>query len=533
MCARLLFFFILIFALPAMPQQSPLIEQSANYVSDLDKTLTLRRVAVLPVTDNIDGIYARPMEARLIELIRESHRWDYVETKVVGQVLTPADLEADPEQVKKLAEGSGADALFALRASRGPNGVTLVMDLFSSGDGKLLLQETLKDYPQYETKELLAQVQTLYTKLVQKMPYSGLVLSRQGNRVTVNLGKRDGISANTIVTAILIVKVNRHPKFNFLINTEREVLGKIKIEKVDNTISFGLVVSEKARGAIERNTKLTGIDYVKYDDSQSFVGAQKEGLDLTDDANKLSFGPGAKEWIPVSPPTFGKVGLLLGLGSYQYNVNLDTPGPLTAGNNLYPSIRLDGEIWITPEWNVITMIRQGVLSASNPREGSSPKDLNINISRYNLYFGRNFLLRDDFFGPKIQVFAGFTKFTSYVDSSSPLAFTSTSYSALAVGVKGELPITDDALWTIGAGLEVFIGTSFQETPASSGGDNKNTVNSYQIYGNYKWSQRLRLVGELFFEQYSTSFSGGGTRAETATSMSQRTTTLLGGINYLF
>lgn len=525
--------FIMIFSLNAWSQSQSVVEQSATYYSDFDNSLSIRKVGVLPVTDNIEGIYARAMEARLIEMIRASHRWDLVETKVAGSVLTPSDLEANPSQVTKLAEGSGADALFAMRASRGPNGVTITMNLFLVSDGMLILQETVKDYPQYENKEILAQVSSMYAKLVSKLPYSGMVLSRQNNRVTINLGKKDGIAANSIVTAILLIKANRHPKFNFLISTEREVLGKIKIEKVDETISFGIVISEKARGAIARNAKVTGIDMVNYDDGQTFLSGKDDGFDPNSEENKIAFGKGATEWIPAPPPTFGKVGIGLGLGSYLYNHNLEPTGNLKAQSSLFPSIRLDAELWLTTNWNILTSIRQGVLSSTNPRTGSSPKDLNVSLSRYALYVGYNFLLKGDFFGPKIQLLTGFSRYNAFVDSSSPLGLTSTSYNGLSLGLRGELPISDEGLWTIGAGLEFFLRTTLNESPGSSGAENKNTINSFQLFGNRKLTSRIRANGMIEFEQYSTTFTGDGSRGERATSSSQRLTTFFGGIEYLF
>ncbi|HEX4925830.1 MAG TPA: hypothetical protein VFV50_17185, partial [Bdellovibrionales bacterium] len=41
------------------------VEKSAVYVSEVDEQLTLRKFTVLPVTDNLDGIYARPLESHL------------------------------------------------------------------------------------------------------------------------------------------------------------------------------------------------------------------------------------------------------------------------------------------------------------------------------------------------------------------------------------------------------------------------------------------------------------------------------------
>lgn len=530
-CSLSLFFVFL--SGPAWAQTQSVVEQSATYISDFDKSLTIRKIGVLPVTDNIDGIYARAMETRLVELTRASHRWDYVETKIAGGVLTPADLEANPSQVQKLAQGTGADALFAMRATRGPNGVTITLDLFLVSDGLLLLQETVKDYPQFENKEILSQVSSMYQKLIAKLPYSGLVLSRQGNRITMNLGKKDALTPNSIVTAILIVKGTRHPKFNFLISSEREVLGKIKIEKVDETISFGIVVSEKSRGAIVRMSKITGIDMVSYDDNQTFLNDKDDGFDPSSESNKIAFGKGASEWIPAPPPTFGKVGLMLGLGSYLYNQNLEPTGNLKAQSSIYPSIRLDGEIWITTNWNLIAMVRQGVLSATNPRSGSNPQELNVSLSRYNLYGAYNFLLKGDFFGPKIQLLAGFARYNAFIDSSAPLGLTSTSYNGFSLGLRGELPISDEGLWTIGAGLEFFLRTTLNESPSSSGADNKSTINSFQLFGNRKLTSRIRANGMIEFEQYSTNFTGDGTRGERASSSSQRMTTFFGGIEYLF
>lgn len=521
------------FGLLPKAQAQQQVEQSANYVSELDKSLTIRRVGVLPVTDNLEGIYARPIEARLIELIKESHRWDYAETNVVGQVLTPQDLEGSPEQVKKVTQGGGADAVFSVRATRGPNGVSIVMDLFLVSDGKLLLQETLKDHTQFETKDLLAQTKSMHDKLVQKLPYSGIVLSRTNNRVTVNLGKKDGIAPNTVITAILLIKATRHPKFNFLISSEREVLGKIKIEKVDDTIAFGVVISEKSRGAIERNSKLTGLDFVKYDDTQSYVGIQKDGLNPNDDANKISFGSGAQEWVPATPPTFGKVGLMLGLGSYNYNSTVEGLAPMSASASLFPSIRLDGELWLTPDWNVITLIRQGVASVPNPQSGSTPESLSVSISRYSFYVAHNFLITGDFFGPKIQVFTGWSKYSAFVDASSPLSLTSTSYSGLVLGLKGEVPVDDAERYTFGASLELYLTKDLAESPSSSGAENSNSVNTFSVYGFYKMSPKLRGVGAVDFESYATTFSGDGTRGQRGQNSSQRIILFSGGLEYLF
>ena len=106
---------------------------------------------------------------------------------------------------------------------------------------------------QEKTHEMLKDV-------LKKIPYDALVLSRQGNLITVNLGKKDGIEKGKVLTVIQIIKEQRHPKFGILIKTDKEILGKIKLLKIDDNLSFGKIIVEKEKGAIQKHSKISGID---------------------------------------------------------------------------------------------------------------------------------------------------------------------------------------------------------------------------------------------------------------------------------
>lgn len=530
----------LFISLSALAQSSPpAIEQSATYVSAVDEALTIRRVGVLPASDNVDGIYARPIEAQLTSLIRDSHRWDYVETSVTAKLAAVADLEEKPAEILKAVKSLDADAFFVVAASRGANGLSVRLDLFLKKDGKLLAQELLRDHPRTEIPQLREQIKILYDRLLAKLPYQGLILSRQTNRVTINLGKSDGIKKDQVVSAVQIISVSRHPKFNFLISTDKEILGRIKILKVDETLSFGAIISEKERGAIRRQAKIAALTSVEYGDPASLNPGEDKNINQRSDAG-VAFGPDAKEWVPLRPPAFGEVGLRIGLGLYNTSVNLNSsPSCCEAKSAFYPSLNLHGEIWINPNWIARAEIMQGVLSTSNPRAGSSPADINHAFSRYSLLVGYNFLLRDDFFGPKIQLDAGLAAARMYADDSNPRAFTTTSFSGGLIGVLGSFPLTDEKIWYAGGKFNLFLFPKLSETPSSSGGDAKVSINDFSLFLQRKLGNNLIATGSLDFSLYSANFSGNGTRVdvngnpEVATSLSQRHTILSGGVVYQF
>ncbi|RYZ70802.1 MAG: hypothetical protein EOP05_12760, partial [Proteobacteria bacterium] len=325
---RLLAFVLIAFVATGIERASAqTIEQSATYVSQMDADLTLRRVSVLPVSDNVDGIYARPIESQLISLVKEAHRW------------------------------------------------------------------------------VREQIKSMYRKVVSKLPYQGLILSRQNNRITINLGKSDGLVKDQTVTAIQIISIQRHPKFNFLVSSDKEILGRIKILKVDDSLSFGAIVSEKERGAIARFAKISALEDVNYGEPSGLNPETDRDVRNRSDAG-VAFGKDAREWVPAEPPSFGQVALTLGLGSFGNTSNLEGSECCEAKTSIYPSLGVQGELWINPRWAARLELTQGVISTDNPREGSSPKDLNQSYSRYALMLGYNFLLQDDFFGPKIQLNLG-------------------------------------------------------------------------------------------------------------------------------
>ena len=360
----------------------------AAYRSDADDLMSIDKVSILPFTDNLQGIYARPLEAHFTSLVEGLHRWDFVPANVTGPVLAPDELELAPEQVRELTKDMHVDAVFAARITKGPEGVTIHLSLFLTRDGKLLSQAILKGYPRFDLPELKTQVARLMSEVVTRLPYAGRVLSRDGNRVTINLGAQDGIQKDQTLSVIQILQLQRHPKFNFLIRTEKEIFGRVRVLKADETLSFATVVMEKERGAVQKGAKigtLEGVTYAKTD-SLSAAPTVEDELAQRDDG-KLAFGTDPRAWTPQAPPSIGAVGVRLGLGRFTGATTLGEVGGLQASDGVSPSINVDGELWITPEWTFHARMKQGIVTVTNPRRDSTPGRLNQSLSLYDLGFG--------------------------------------------------------------------------------------------------------------------------------------------------
>ncbi|MGE0762773.1 MAG: hypothetical protein AB7N80_05800 [Bdellovibrionales bacterium] len=509
------------------------VSSGAVYKSEVDELLTIATISVLPFSDNVQGIYARPLENHFNETLGKMHRWNLTPVNSVGPVLSPEELAEDLDRAKQMAGGISADAFFAARISKGPNGIAIVLSLFLTRDAKLLATATLKDGKRFDLNDLKGELDGLLNKVLAQIPYQGRIMSRDNQRVTINIGKKDGIQPSQVVSVIQLIGLTRHPKFNFLISSEKEIIGRVKILKVDDTLSFGTVVSEKEKGAVRKNAKISGLDFVNYPDTDSLDDPSgSKGLNERPDS-KVSFGDNPTVWVPRKAPTFGQVGARLGNTLYNASMDVTGVGSLSSSTSLAPSVLLDGELWVTSTLSVHAGFKQGIIPIDNPRAGASPNKLNQSLTQYEFLVGYNYRFGANLWGPSVEALVGYFNYRLYVDTSAPQAYTTMNYTGIKAGVRGQFPITPDNVWSAGAEMFIIFKGRLGETPVTSGDESDNTINMFGVFGLRKITENLKGVMKLDFEQYSTNFSGAGTRTEPATSSSQRHTTLSAGVAYMF
>lgn len=502
-----------------------------SYVSAIDQDLAIKTLVLVPTTDNVGGIYARPANEELQQVLNDDKQWSLLPYPQDLNIKTEF-LDERPQDVQTILQNAQSDSAISARIIRGPRGISITLTLFVGRDGWPLLQETSTDFRGFETAQIRSEIRRLFENIKSKMPFRGVIMSRRGQQVTLNLGSNYGLKNESRVSIVQIIKINRHPKLKFMVSTEKEVLGRVKLFKVEPYLSFGHIEMEKETGVISVGSKVMPDEFVKYSVPISTpTGKVLQDISLRPD-KEVAFGEEPQEWLPTMPPQFGKVELLAGLAQYTQNATLNTSGSISGSDNLAPNILVRGEFWLNPEWYVGVLLRQSVMSIENNLAGSSPGKLSVGLGQYAVNFGYNFLLTNDFFGPKIQLGAGYINTNFSVDDSTPTAYTSMKYGGLALSLGGQFPLSEEIPFDIGAKMDFYLNSSLNENK-SSGGSSSNKINSFSFFGDYKVRTRFKIRGEILLETYNSDFSGPGNRTESASSISHKMTTFMGGIQYLF
>ena len=494
--------------------------QTSTYVSNVDTQLTIHSWTLFNLTDNLDGIYAKPLQAHLRALMEDNLAFKFQEP-AGGFKNAPEEFEEKPALAMDFLKQSKADAFLAGRIAKGPAGISIRLAMFNTDQGFPIGIESKSEIKAFETEDLKRELTDLYNKLIRRLPYRGFITSRRGFDVTLNIGRNQNLKEGQEIYAVQITNVQRHPKFGFLINADKEIMGKIRITKVENSVSFGMISAERTEGLLKAGFKVTYDDMIDYPD----------GIQNPD--SQLAFGQNPHEWAPLAPPTFGKLALMAGLGNYAVNNNLRTAGSSTGGNNVVPSVHVEGEMWLSPNWFLDGELHEYTTFIGNSLAGSSPSKLSLQTQEWQLMVGYNFLATEEFWGPKLQLLGGLSEMDSKIDDSTPTSFTSVKYGGPAIGFGGSMPVgKKDPIW-IGGRFIYFWHPHLDESPVTSGTDSSNSISDFSLYGEYQTSNRLAYKTELMFHQYSSNLSGTGTRFDSATSITHNLMTLTAGLVFLF
>lgn len=472
-----------------------ILAKTPAYINNEDAALKIKTVFIEPFSDNVNLIYAAKAEIKIKNLIENENQWDLTSTK------------------------KEADLVIESRLTKNPKTYTLKMSLlFKSG---ITIQDSKEIDNIFETEKILGHYETLFQNLKSRIPYQGMIVSRTQDQVTINIGAAHGVVTNQEVLAIHIAKLNLHPKTQSYLSSEKIVLGKIILTKVDEFLSFGKIEFEREPQILKKETKI------------EFSRLDRPSLA----APTLPLDPGTPavpqgEWVPRQPPQYGRVAVSGGLVQYTQNLNFLTAGNRSLSQWFTPTIKGMAELWLNPNLHLELFIRQSSFKASNPLPDSEPGSLNMSLSQYQIKAKYNYEVDSSARAPQFQVAFGIGSFQALADKATPLGTGDLSYGGALVGFKGTFAVSDESPIDLGLYFNYFLSKTAKDSAdaASSGVQ----ITDFGMIVRYMKTMNLAYTFELSFESYGSDFDfATGTRPDPVNSITHKLTSTLAGIEYSF
>lgn len=500
-----------------------------KYISEIDKKLNLHTITLAPVYDNVKKIYAEPIQKLLIELLKNDKTWGYSPFPDMTKKIFVETYDTNPDEVLDILSKTSSQGLLTAIITKGPNGLSATLRLYTLDQGLLLAEESFQDLAAFEIPRLREEFITLYQNIKNKMPYRGLILSRRGLDVTLNAGSKNGLVAGQELTLAQVLKINRHPKLKYLVSTEKEIIGRIQLTKVEPYLSFAQIIFEKETGVVEVGAKILPTDSISYPRpiinlDGDVIGDKSVAPSLSKNTVNLP----SKEQTSNQLPQYGKAILQGGFGQFAESGRFTSGTIVETSQSITPSLFLGAEFWMTPNWFVNFSLIQSIFKTENPLVNSNPINLNYTFSKYTGSIGYYFLMADDFWGPKFSAQVGYSSYKTDVTDTTPTAFNSTSTGGGLVKLTGSFPLKPEYPIDIGASFDILLSPTFSESPVSSGSASSR-INSFGLFASYESSASLHYRFDLCFDQIQTDFNSAGLKRSSTIKM----TTQLFGVEYLF
>lgn len=508
---------------------------ATTFVSADDEDITLQSVAISPGHDNVQGIYAPALTNYLQTLIEGSR---FLDGRMATSNTTEWDLNelrSSPTATSKLIRQLNADSLIHLQVSKGQMGLRYELGLFTAKTGQLWAYADAMEPTKLDLEYGKDIVRKLYQHILAQLPFQGLILSRQGNKVTVGRGQLGGLRPDQEIEVIQVVGVKRHPEFQFVTEVHKQVIGKIHITQVDETMGFGYIIFEREPQSLKVGHKLLIREPVLYPALASSKNEPVVDHLMARADGAVVLQGQSKEWKPEDPPTFGRAHFLFGLGDFGSGSKFETSGPQKETTLSASNASVDSDLWLTQNWLLSFALNQGTADLENPLAGSSPATITFALQNIKMGIGYDLGLSNDINGPRLKIHLANSQFKTRVTDNSPTSYTGSSFTATAVGLIGHLPLTDDSTkWAMGAEFWYHLSPRIKESPVKSGQGSNIEMSELSWLLSYKMNSRVSWMSKYSMNTYRSRFSGTSTRVGELVSSSEITWKYLNfGMEYLF
>lgn len=564
---RSLFRWIFAFILVGSTLQAQAQESAKNkspfpvkYRSLVDQNMLIKTVTLAPVYDNMNGIYSKPIQKLLVDLLQSDKAWGYAE--VVGadnKFIENYDL--NPNDVLETLSKTNAQGLITAFITKGPRGLSAKLKLFTHDEGLILLEESVDDFNAFEVSKLRNQFVQMYANLKNKLPYRGYVLSRRGQDITVSVGTLNGVKVGQEISLAQIIKLNRHPKLKILIGVEKEIIAKAVITKADEYLSFAQITFEKETGVVDVGAKVLPVGYISYPQPQlnsegGVIGDIKAGATTTisekdsspdskpaesntssqDDDNTASDSntEAHRQEVLDRHNSMGSVFIQGVITQYKETESARAGSlPVDSSQSFAPGFNLGGRYNIYDNIFAEAAYQQNSYSLSNGLSGSTPQNIGMTYSKLSASVGYDYTFseEEDEDGITFTGLLGIEQHNTKADTSNPTAFTSANVNTMVAQLRASLPVTDNLPITVGGQFSLAFSPTYSDSPSS--GSASASLTSFGFFGSYKLNDNFNMIGHLNVTSINANFSGTATRSNPVSNDKIEVTNQQIGVEYLF
>ncbi len=426
---------------------------------------SMRRCTLLPITDSVGGAIGYKVFEEIENELKKSNWCTYISNSGMINVFSryrenlPQYLKTK-EVLATVAERLKVGSIIRVGLVNEIKGVEAQLEVYGENGEDIYFSE--KTILASDDIELISStIQNWLDTYARTIPYDATVTGILGDQITLDVGKGYPIQIGQKFVVKRLMAKKKHPLLKKVVDWDTKLLAEGSVFNISDNQALGMIKVYKD------DQKLAPGDWVRL---QAFRPEDKIVEPEKNEEEKL-----------------GTLGLLsVALFGASSSVDTSTPtGSKRWSGNLF-GVDLRGEAWITRQYFAALEIMRSLGSVEKSSGSPTKKKANVNNGAFKLTGGYKYLPIGFFYGPQIDLYAGYANKTYDVDFSAADGLGQNSFSGIIFGVGANIPINRE--------FRFYTNADFMPFPTFNDEDN--------IYGSAKSASSLDLEIGIKY-QYTT------------------------------
>jgi TolB-like protein len=178
-------------------------------------------------------------------------RFDVIERALLKKILQEQKLGMtgllDEDTVTKIGKLLGVKVIISGSVMRLQNVMEINARIIDVETASIIAAESVRSATPDRLQDLVGEMSR---KIIRNFPLEGYVVQREGEHITIDLGRIAGVHPGMQFAAYREGKVIKHPRTGAVLSVQRIETGRFKVTSVRDTIAEGILLEEKAKNAV-------------------------------------------------------------------------------------------------------------------------------------------------------------------------------------------------------------------------------------------------------------------------------------------
>ncbi len=454
-------------------------------ISAVGASESMRNCMLLPITDGVDNKVGFKVFEELENYIKDGSWCTYKSNSELINILSQYSKNLDghlnnKDVLKVIADKTKAGSLIrvTLQMQAGQTEVKTEV-IGENGEDKYFKEQTqLKS----NDASLIAQTIKNWLDVYEKtIPYNGRVKGVLGDQFTIDIGKKSHIYNGSEIIIERPTTKRQHPLLKEIVDYQTEKIADAKVFDVSDTQAQAKITQYEGQKKLrlEDWVKIRAAEKVKAVEQINFPEKEKE------DFGKL-----------------GTIGLYLDLGSSSTS---QTGTAEKSMNGFLYGVDVETEVWATRNWWFGLDLSKKFGKYSKD-QGTFSQDSNTTTnSETRFKVGYKYLPMGFFYGPQVDVFAGYASYGYSLATNTVDGYTDFTFKGFLLGTRGSVPVVENVrLYLI---FDFLLTSTYKEKVRIFGSDDSSSNYRLEAGGQYTFEPNITFVGGLSVLSNKASFTG--------------------------